>query len=107
MESILYLRIKELCAERGITMAKLEEDLGIGTSLIRKWKTNTSPSNDENAADLNRIWDVDQNITSIYSSAYNPDYQTFRHLRKNCYRMMILYPCSEQNQKCQHKIVKK
>ena len=44
MESILYLRIKELCAERGITMAKLEEDLGIGTSLIRKWKTNTSPS---------------------------------------------------------------
>ena len=46
MESILYLRIKELCAERGITMAKLEEDLGIGTSLIRKWKTNTSPSID-------------------------------------------------------------
>lgn len=35
-------------------------------------------SDDENAADLNRIWDVDQNITSIYSSAYNPDYQTFR-----------------------------
>ena len=47
MESILYLRIKELCAERGITMAKLEEDLGIGTSLIRKWKTNTSPSIDK------------------------------------------------------------
>ena len=35
-------------------------------------------SDDENAADLNRSWDVDQNITSIYSSAYNPDYQTFR-----------------------------
>ena len=35
-------------------------------------------SDDENAADLNRIWDVNQNITSIYSSAYNPDYQTFR-----------------------------
>lgn len=35
-------------------------------------------SDDENAADLNRIWDVDQNITSIYSSAYNPDYHTFR-----------------------------
>mgnify|MGYP000770467590 CR=1 FL=1 len=35
-------------------------------------------SDDENAADLNRIWDVEQNITSIYSSAYNPDYQTFR-----------------------------
>ena len=33
---------------------------------------------DENAADLNRIWDIDQNITSIYSSAYNSDYQKFR-----------------------------
>ena len=33
---------------------------------------------DENAADLNRIWDIGQNITSIYSSAYNSDYQKFR-----------------------------
>ena len=33
---------------------------------------------DENAADLNRIWDIGQNITSIYSSAYNSDYQDFR-----------------------------
>ncbi len=33
---------------------------------------------DENAADLNRIWDIGQNITSIYSSAYNSDYQEFR-----------------------------
>lgn len=41
-------------------------------------RTEQMGSDDENAADLNRIWDVDQNITSIYSSAYNPDYQTFR-----------------------------
>lgn len=33
---------------------------------------------DENAANLNRIWDIGQNITSIYSSAYNSDYQKFR-----------------------------
>lgn len=33
---------------------------------------------DENAADLNRIWDIGQNITSIYSSAYNSEYQEFR-----------------------------
>lgn len=32
----------------------------------------------ENAADLNRIWDMGQNITSIYSSAYNSEYQNFR-----------------------------
>lgn len=42
------------------------------------YRTEQKGSDDENAADLNRIWDVDQNITSIYSSAYNPDYQTFR-----------------------------
>lgn len=44
----------------------------------RYYRTEQMGSDDENAADLNRIWDVDQNITSIYSSAYNPDYQTFR-----------------------------
>ena len=42
------------------------------------YRTEQMGSDDENAADLNRIWDVDQNITSIYSSAYNPDYQTLR-----------------------------
>ena len=46
MESILYTRIKELCESRGISMAKLSEDLGIAASLIRKWKTTTSPSVD-------------------------------------------------------------
>ena len=42
------------------------------------YRTEQMGSDDENAADLNRIWDVEQNITSIYSSAYNPDYHTFR-----------------------------
>ena len=42
------------------------------------YRTEQVGNDDENAADLNRIWDVDQNITSIYSSAYNLDYQTFR-----------------------------
>lgn len=42
------------------------------------YRTEQKGSDDENAADLNRIWDVEQNITSIYSSAYNPDYHTFR-----------------------------
>ena len=41
------------------------------------YRTEQKGSDDENAADLNRIWDMDQNITSIYSSAYNPDYHTF------------------------------
>lgn len=47
METKLYTRIKELCEERGITMTKLQEELGLSSSLIRKWKTNTSPSIDK------------------------------------------------------------
>ena len=42
------------------------------------YRTEQMGSDDENAADLNRIWDAGQNITSIYSSAYNSEYQTFR-----------------------------
>lgn len=47
MDSIIYVRIKELCAARGITLAKLEEDTGLSSSIIRKWKNNTSPSIDK------------------------------------------------------------
>ncbi len=47
MESILYTRIKALCAEHGITLAKLEEDTNLSSSIIRKWKNNTSPSIDK------------------------------------------------------------
>lgn len=32
----------------------------------------------ENAANLNRIWNIRQNISSIYTSSYNTDYQNFR-----------------------------
>ena len=42
------------------------------------YRTEQMGNDDENAADLNRIWDAGQNITSIYSSAYNSEYQTFR-----------------------------
>lgn len=47
MQSVLYLRIKELCQSRGITIAKLESDLGFSNSTIRKWGNNTSPSIDK------------------------------------------------------------
>ncbi len=33
---------------------------------------------EENAADLNRIWNMGQYISSIYSSSYNKEYQEFR-----------------------------
>lgn len=35
-------------------------------------------NDDENAANLNRVWNIDQNISSIYSSSYNKAYQNFR-----------------------------
>lgn len=47
MESILFQRIRKLCKDRNITIKKMAEDLDIGTSLIRKWKTTTSPSIDK------------------------------------------------------------
>ena len=46
MDSVLYQRIVELCAERGITINKLESDLGMGNSVIRKWRQST-PSADK------------------------------------------------------------
>lgn len=42
------------------------------------YRTEQLGVNDENAADLNRIWDMRQYISSIYSSSYNEDYQNFR-----------------------------
>ena len=47
MANILYQRIKELCAERGISINKLESDLEVGYSSIQKWKNTTSPSMDK------------------------------------------------------------
>ena len=47
MESVLYRRIKELCQAKGITVAKLESDLGFSNSTIRKWDNNVSPSIDK------------------------------------------------------------
>ena len=47
MESVLYQRIKQLCSHKGITIAKLESDLGFGNSSIKKWEKSSSPSIDK------------------------------------------------------------
>lgn len=47
MESILYQRIKKLCDERGITINKLEKEIGVGYSSIQKWKNTYNPSMDK------------------------------------------------------------
>lgn len=47
MNSILYQRIKDLCAKKGISVSKLESDLGFGNSSIKKWEKVSSPSVDK------------------------------------------------------------
>lgn len=47
MSVVLYERIKQLCAERGVTIAKLESDLQFGNSSVKKWGNSTSPSVDK------------------------------------------------------------
>ena len=46
MDSIIYTRIKELCSENGITINKLEAELGMSQYSIGKWKITTTPSID-------------------------------------------------------------
>ena len=48
----IYLRVKELCAEHGISVTELEKKCGIGTKTINKWGA-SSPSVDK----LQRIAD--------------------------------------------------
>lgn len=45
--TVLYQRIKELCNRNGISISKLEADLGFGNSSIKKWNSGTSPSIDK------------------------------------------------------------
>ena len=47
MASIVYERIKRLCTKKGITIAKLESDLGFGNASIKKWEKMSSPSIDK------------------------------------------------------------
>lgn len=47
MPSIVYERIKDLCQRKGITMCKLESDLGFGNGSVKKWESSSSPSVDK------------------------------------------------------------
>ena len=47
MENIIYQRIGELCYKKGITISKLEKELGFGNSAINKWGRISSPSVDK------------------------------------------------------------
>ena len=44
MDSIIFTRIKDLCAENDITVNKLETELGMSQYSIGRWKNATSPT---------------------------------------------------------------
>lgn len=46
VKNLIYDRIKELCAKKGISIYRLEKDLGFSSCSICKWKTST-PSVDK------------------------------------------------------------
>lgn len=53
----------------------IEEVLAEETGFYRMEQIGTE---EENAANLNRVWDIRQYVSSIYSSSYNSEYQEFR-----------------------------
>lgn len=44
MGSIIFERVKQLCSENGVTINKLESDLGLGKYTISRWKNGASPN---------------------------------------------------------------
>lgn len=45
MDSIIYQRVSALCSEKGITINKLEKEIGVAVATIQRWQdTKRSPS---------------------------------------------------------------
>lgn len=47
MDSIIFTRIKELCEKRGISINKLESEVGMSQYSITRWKSSNSPTVDK------------------------------------------------------------
>ena len=65
-----------------VTDSKIADAVQTATVEAKKdggfYRTVQLGNDDENAANLNRVWNTDQYISSIYSSSYNKAYQNFR-----------------------------
>lgn len=65
-----------------VTDSKIADAVQTATAEAKKdggfYRTVQLGNDDENAANLNRVWNTDQYISSIYSSSYNKAYQNFR-----------------------------
>lgn len=73
------------------TAGMLREAVEAETGFYRMEQLGTE---DENAANLNRIWDMGQYVSSIYSSLYNDEYQRFRTAfgAEQPYRNFLMQP---------------
>lgn len=71
MDNIMYQRIRELCSERGITITKLESDLGFGNASIKKWGKTSSPSFDK-VAKVAMYFDVSSDYLSGLTDIKSP-----------------------------------
>ena len=67
-----------------VTDSKITDAIQTATDEAKKdggfYRTVQLGNDDENAANLNRVWNTDQYISSIYSSSYNKTYQNFRRI---------------------------
>lgn len=65
-----------------VTDSKIADAIQTATDEAKKdggfYRTVQLGNDDENAANLNRVWNTEQYISSIYSSSYNKAYQNFR-----------------------------
>lgn len=115
MESVLYQRIKQLCNREGISISKLEMELGFGNSSIKKWEKNSSPSIDKISKVANRFGvsidylmgrtDIESSISDIFGDEEIISFQRARQKMtpKDRERMMQMlklgfeYAFSEEN----------
>lgn len=66
------------------------------------YRTEQFGTEDENAANLNRIWNAGQYVSSIYSSLYNSEYQRFRKefAAGIPYRNLLMQPAAKNPVYC-------
>ena len=89
MDSIIFSRIKELCAENNITLNKLEAEMGMSASSISMWKHSVSPTIDKIAkiaSYFNVSIDYLVGVSDIKSTADtlagDPDYISLQRARE-------------------------
>ncbi len=89
MESIIYSRIKELCADNNITINRLETEMGMSMGAISKWKHTVSPTIDKISRIANYFHvsiDYIVGASDIRSTAdtivTDPDYITLQRARE-------------------------